>query len=96
MIYNKDKSSFFCEQCNKWINVKSGDYIIIDDAVTCMELHFCGYYWDLFPCGYLYTYRQENYCRCVHEKCDCNGKSEDCNFPIGKVIFEQDWKENEK
>ncbi len=39
-------------------------------------------------------YHNKNICQCVQEETDCNGNVDKCNYPIGKITYEFDLKEN--
>ena len=90
MIFNKDKTKFYCSECKKWISIYPCEYLLINDSVQCFQLHHCGYYHDLFPCRHYEEYHGERYCRCVWELSDCKGKEENCIYFLSRIAYEED------
>jgi hypothetical protein len=75
MIFNKEKSHIWCKDCNKLISIDPCEFMIYNDAIVCFFEHHLGYYWDLFPCRFLF---EGNWCLKQNKITNCNGKEEGC------------------
>ena len=100
MIFNSDKSQFWCNECQKWIGTDPCEFMIFNDAIVCMKEHFCGYYHDIFPCEFFIMEHQKPRCKCEFQRSGgefaittCNGKEEDCNYLLAKRCYEDDLRE---
>jgi hypothetical protein len=90
MLFNKDKTKFYCQEYQAWISIDPCEYLLWGRTVLCMNEHSCGFIHDIFSCDYFYDYHGQQHCKCVQEQCSCFGNIEDCTYTMGRICYEQD------
>lgn len=98
MQIDQDKKIIHCFQCSKdydiykdiWLN------ILYEGSLTCPEDHLCGnqedkeWLWFVANCSHFYLYHNEPTCKCVDEKCYCNGNDEYCHNELAKKCYKEE------
>jgi len=85
-----------CFWCNKDISFAEIELnVLYNGSISCKQEHLIGDVDDLewkimiAQCPYFYLYYQDTMCKCVQQKAQCYGIEDDCNYPIGKMSYEQ-------
>jgi len=97
MLFNEQ--GIYCFYCNKYYSIDPFEVflnVLYDGSISCPKDHLIGnqndknWFLKFEACSYYYEYHNEGQCRCIQDKCNCNGYEENCENKLGRKSYEKD------